>query len=95
MEFLGQDAERMWMTWHLYTIQEDHITLAHCRLNDFVEWSKESKLKLNPSKCQAPGLQVCSSKAKLQIRDLIIGTEPLSYVTEAQVLGEFLQNILK
>ncbi len=62
-------------------------------LDDFVEWSNENKLKLNPSKCQA--LQVCFSKTKPQISDLRIGTEPLSYVTEAKVLGVFLQDNLK
>ena len=62
-------------------------------LDQFTEWSKGNLLKLNPSKCQA--LQVCFSKNKPQAGDLRIGAEPLSYVTEAKVLGIYLQDNLK
>ena len=49
-------------------------------------------LKLNPSKCQA--LQVYFGQSSLQ-GNLRIGTEQLSCVTEAKVLGLYLQNNLK
>ena len=50
-------------------------------------------LKLNPSECQA--LQVYFGKNPLQPGDLRIGSEPLSYVNEAKVLGLYLENSLK
>jgi hypothetical protein len=62
-------------------------------IDDFYKWSEENMLKLNPAKCQA--LQVCFKQIKPNLPDLRIGTEPLSYVTEAKVLGVLLQNDLK
>ena len=62
-------------------------------LDNFTEWAGDNNLKLNPTKCQA--IQVNFSRPPLPQRDLKIGTEPLSYVTEAKVLGLWLQNDLK
>ena len=62
-------------------------------LDQFSEWASDSHLKLNPSKCQA--MQIAFSNPLPPHRDLRIGTEPLSYVTEAKVLGLWLQNNLK
>ena len=66
-------------------------------LDDFTKWSKDYMLKLNPSKCQA--LQVFFffffCKNPLQPGDLRIGSQPLSYVNEAKVLGLYLENSLK
>ena len=62
-------------------------------LNEFTEWAADNNLKLNPTKCQA--IQVNFSRPPLPHRDLKIGTEPLSYVSEAKVLGLWLQNDLK
>ena len=78
----------------------DNSTCAHypssslqADLDDFTKWSKDNMLKLNPSKCQA--LQVYFGKNPLQPGDLRIGSEPLSYVNEAKVLGLYLENSLK
>ena len=78
----------------------DNSTCAHnpssslqADLDDFTKWSKDNMLKLNPSKCQA--LQVYFGKNPLQPGDLRIGSEPLSYVNEAKVLGFYLENSLK
>ena len=78
----------------------DNSTCAHypssslqADLDDFTKWSKDNVLKLNPSKCQA--LQVYFGKNPLQPGDLRIGSEPLSYVNEAKVLGLYLENSLK
>ncbi|XP_072020374.1 uncharacterized protein [Amphiura filiformis] len=51
-------------------------------LDQFSEWASDSHLKLNPSKCQA--MQIAFSNPLPPHRDLRIGTEPLSYVTEAK-----------
>ncbi len=62
-------------------------------LNEFTEWAADNNLKLNPSKCQA--IQVNFSRPPLPQRNFKIGTEPLTYVSEAKVLGLWLQNNLK
>lgn len=62
-------------------------------LDNFKDWSETNCLKLNPSKCQA--LQINFGKSEPPFSDLKIGTEPLSYVNKAKVLGMWLQNDLK
>ena len=62
-------------------------------LNELTEWVMDNNLRLNPSKCQA--IQVNFSRPPLPHRNFRIGTEPLSYVSEAKVLGLWLQSDLK
>ena len=62
-------------------------------LEKFRQWSEENHLKLNPSKCQA--IQVCFSKTPPNLIDLRIGTDSIPYVSEAKVLGLWLQSDLK
>jgi DNA-binding transcriptional regulator of glucitol operon len=61
-------------------------------LNDFVDWSKDNNLTLNPSKCQA--LQVCFMRNPPQPA-LSIGNVPLNLVNSAKILGIWIQNDLK
>ena len=85
------------MIWHLQKILPVHIILKFSagwsrRLYQMLEgyYAQVEPLKL---KCQA--LQVYSGKTPLQPGDLRIGSEPLSHVNEARVLGLYLENSLK
>ena len=61
-------------------------------LDKLKQWSDDNLLKLNPCKCRA--IQVFFNKTPM-FSDLRIATEPLIYVSEAKVLGLWLQNDLK
>ena len=76
----------------------DDLTLAKNRsfpqpsgmqvvLDEFNEWTN-NKLSLNPSKCQA--LQVCFKTNTPPHAELSIAGVPLSFVTEAKILGVWL-----
>ena len=62
-------------------------------LDDFVDWTKSSGLKLNPKKCQA--LEVNFTKTAPHQADIRIGSDKLPYVDKAKILGVWLQNDLK
>ena len=62
-------------------------------LDEFNEWTNNNKLSLNPSKCQA--LQVCFKTNTPPHAELSIAGVPLSFVTEAKILGVRLQNDLQ
>ena len=66
------------------TLQED--------LDNFVDWSKNNNLTLNPSKCQ--GLQVCFMQNP-PTPTLTIDDVPLKFVNCAKILGIWLQDDLK
>ena len=66
------------------TLQED--------LDNFVDWSKNNNLTLNPSKCQ--GLQVCFMQNP-PTPTLTIDDVPLNFVNCAKILGIWLQDDLK
>ena len=79
----------------------DDLTLAENRsfpqprgmqvvLDEFNEWTNNNKLSLNPFKCQA--LQVCFKTNTPPHAKLSIAGVPLSFVTEAKILGVWLQN---
>ena len=61
-------------------------------LDRFVKWTKNNKLCLNPSKCQA--LQICF-KRNPPIPALTIDHNPLPFVSFAKILGIKIQNDLK
>ena len=82
----------------------DDLTLAENRsfpqpsgmqvlLDEFIEWTNNNKLSLNPSMYQA--LQVCFKTNTLPHAELSITGVPLSFVTEAKILGVWLQNDLQ
>ncbi|XP_072037647.1 uncharacterized protein [Amphiura filiformis] len=62
-------------------------------LDDFLKWSVDNQLKLNPAKCQA--MQICFKTDSPPQPDLKIGPTPLSFVSSAKVLGVWLQTDLK
>ena len=66
------------------TLQDD--------LDNFVSWSTNNNLTLNPSKCQ--GLQVCFMRAP-PTPTLCIDDVPLDFVKCAKILGIWLQEDLK
>ena len=66
------------------TLQDD--------LDNFVSWSKNNILTLNPSKCQ--GLQVCFMRAPTT-PTLCIGDVPLDFMKCAKILGIWIQDDLK
>ena len=62
-------------------------------LDEFNEWTNNKNLSLNPSKCQA--LQVCFKTNTPPHAELSTAGVPLSFVTEAKILGVWLQNDLQ
>ena len=75
-----------------FTCSDYSSSSLQADLDDFTKWSKDNLLRLNPAKCQA--LQIYFGKSQLS-SNLKIGSDPLSHVTEAKVLGVYLQNDLK
>ena len=82
----------------------DDLTLAENRthptssklqevLDDFSKWTTDNKLSLNPTKCQA--LQVCFKMDVPPPTVLKINGTPLDYVSEAKILGIWIQDNLK
>ena len=61
-------------------------------LDDFLEWSINNQLKLNPGKCH--GLQIAFCRNPPQ-PNLSIGTTPLKFVPSAKMLGIYIQQDLK
>ena len=72
-----------------FTCSDYSSSSLQADLDDFTKWSKDDLLRLNPVKCQA--LQIYFGKSHLSSK-LRIGSDPLSHVTEAKVLGVYLQN---
>ena len=62
-------------------------------LDEFTEWTNTNKLSLNPSKCQA--IQTCFKTKPPPHAELSIAGVPLNFVSEAKVLGVWLQNDLR
>ena len=62
-------------------------------LDGFTDWTKSNQLSLNPTKCQA--LQVCFKTDTPDHAELKISDVPLCFVTEAKILGIWIQNNLK
>ena len=82
----------------------DDLTLAENRthpassklqevLDDFSKWTTDNKLSLNLTKCQA--LQVCFKTDVPPPTVLKINDTPLDYVSEAKILGIWIQDNLK
>ena len=79
----------------------DDLTLAENRthsklqevLDDFSKWTTDNKLSLNPTKCQA--FQVCFKTDVPPPTVLKINDTPLDYVSEAKILGIWIQDNLK
>ena len=82
----------------------DDLTLAENRthrtssklqevLDEFSQWTTDNKLCLNPTKCQA--LQICFKRDVPTPSVLEINNTPLDYVTDAKILGIWIQNDLK
>lgn len=61
-------------------------------LDDFVQWSRENNLILNPSKCQ--GLQICFMRDP-PTPNICIDYVPLEFVNCAKILGIWIQGNLK
>ena len=74
------------------TCSDSSSSSLQADLDDFTKWSRENLLKLNPAKCQAIRVYFGKSQQPCNLR---IGSDPLSYVSEAKVLGVYLQNDLK
>ena len=92
-----QSNTRCWKYVDDLTLAENRVhpnpTSLQFDLDNFIEWSKENKLTLNPSKCQA--LQICFKKKAPPHPDFHIEDVPLQFVTQAKILGVWLQDDLK
>ena len=64
-----------------------------CDLDEFVKWSQDNVLGLNPAKCQL--LQICFKNKIPPPPTLKIGEEDLSFVPHAKILGVRIQDDLK
>ena len=69
------------------------LLIIKVTLDEFSEWTDTNKLRLNPTKCQA--LQVCFKTESPEPAELKISGVPLSCVSEAKILGIWIQNDLK